>query len=411
MKLSGLYRLSPKERVKAIEQALPHLPQLSDCMLEETIGDAMIENYIGQYALPLGIATNFIIDGQTYAIPMAIEEPSVIAAASNGAKRIGNIETSAQPRELIGQMVFECESDSAMIVLQLEEIVPELLEQAKALSPSMVARGGGPTRIWFDCKEEFIVCYLGFNPCDAMGANVINHILEGLSPMIESHSDAIALMRILSNYQPDSVVTAICRVPIHTLHDDLEKAQLLAKRIASASRYAQLDPYRATTHNKGIVNGIDAVLLATGNDWRAVESGVHAYASRTGHYQPLTIWTVEDDYLVGKIQLPLAVATVGGTLSVHPTAQWALELLGRPTAERLSRIIAAVGLAQNFAALRAIVSEGIQKGHMGLHARQLAIQAGATEHEQRELVAKLKAAPAMSHSIAKELLEQMRATK
>ncbi|MBD3949473.1 hydroxymethylglutaryl-CoA reductase, degradative [Tuanshanicoccus lijuaniae] len=410
MELSGFYRLSREERNREIAMNLPHLPELKVCALTDATGDAMIENYVGQYALPLGIATNFTIDGEAYVIPMAIEEPSVIAAASNGAKRVGNIHTTAQPRELIGQMVFEYSGDPDGLIANLNNQCDVLLKQAKILSPSMVARGGGPTRVWFEQKGEFIVGYLGFNPCDAMGANAINHVLEGLSPMIEAQHDMLALMRILSNYQPDSLVTAKCRVPIKSLDSQLEKAQVMATRIAAASRYAQLDPYRATTNNKGIMNGIDAVLMATGNDWRAVEAGVHAFASQDGSYQPLTTWTIEEHALVGKIKLPLAVATVGGTLSVHPTAQWSLELLGNPDAETLSRIIAAVGLAQNFAALRAIVSEGIQKGHMGLHARQLAIQVGATDQEREALIAQLKAAPSMSQRVAAELLEQIRSS-
>lgn len=411
VQLKGLYRLTPKERRTVLAQALPDIDTVMDNHLTEEIADAMIENYIRLYELPLGLATNFMIDGETLAIPMAIEEPSVIAAASNGGKRLGNIETQVQPRELVGQIVLNHVTDLQHAKRLIDQHHEAILRMAREHSSSMVARGGGPTRLWTEIKENYLTCYLGFNPCDAMGANAINHVLEAISDYMEDLVQGKALMRILSNYQPESITKAISRIKIVTLAKDVNQAQDLAQRIVSASQYATLDVYRATTHNKGIMNGIDAVLMATGNDWRAVEAGVHAYASHTGRYQPLTQWKIENDELVGEICLPLAVATVGGTISVHPVAQWALDVLGRPSAECLSRIIAAVGLAQNFAALRAIVSEGIQKGHMGLHARQLAVQVGATEEETSVLIQKLKAAPSMSVTVAKALLDDIHQIK
>lgn len=408
--IKGFYRLSPEVRRQLLADQFPDVfGKEADSLLTEEIADAMIENYIHNYALPMGIAPNFQINGQIYHIPMVIEEPSVIAAASNGAKRVGNIITQSQPRELVGQIIVKEVADFTKATAKIDQAKDHLLDLAKSYSINMVKRGGGPTRIWSQTFENYFTVYLGFNPCDAMGANAINHVLEALSEEVERLVNGVALMRILSNYQPESIVTATVKIPIDTLAATAEDSQILAENLVAASEYAHLDVYRATTHNKGIMNGIDAVLMATGNDWRAVSAGVHAYASHTGHYRALTEWTLENKDLIGKIELPLAVATVGGTISVHPQAKQSLALLGNPKAQQLSEIIAAVGLAQNFAALRALVSEGIQKGHMSLHARQLAIQAGATEAEAPLLIELLKAQKeAISISVVTELLEKMR---
>lgn len=404
-KLTDFYKLTKEQRK---DQLISINSELEFVDLPETTGDAMVENFVRLYQLPMGIATNFQIDGQLFQIPMAIEEPSVIAAASNGAKRIGNIETSIDERELIGEIVFlEIENlEEAKAIL--DKANHELIELAKSHSESMVNRGGGPTRIWTEIQDQFLTLYLGFNPCEAMGANAINHVLEAISGKIEEMINGNALMRILSNYQPDSLVRAYANLQISSLAPNLEDARQLANRIAEASNYARLDVYRATTHNKGIMNGIDAVVMATGNDWRAVNAGVHAYASHSGKYLPLSHWWIDGEYLKGDIALPLPVATVGGTISVHPAAKWSLQLLGNPNVEQLARIIAAVGLAQNFAAIRAIVSEGIQKGHMGLHARQLALQAGAVENEIPLLVDAIKKQKSISISIAEQLLTEIR---
>lgn len=409
-RIEGFYRLSLQERKKIVNALLSKSNNQNE-RLDETIADSMIENYFQNYELPMGLTTNFQINGQYYHIPMVTEEPSVIAAASNGAKRLGNIITESEPRELMGQIVLH-KIKKLSIAEQIVNLQKQsLLEKAKELSKSMVKRGGGPTRIWTEIKETFLTVYIGFNPCDALGANILNHVLESMSDELEQMTNAKALMRILSNYQPDSIVKAEVSVSIATLEKDKDEAMLLAKNIELASHYAELDVYRATTHNKGIMNGIDAVVLATGNDSRATNVGVHAYAAKEGKYQPLTKWWVEGELLKGKIELPLAVATVGGTISVHPLAKQSLQLLGNPDAKELSEIMAAVGLAQNFAALRAIVSEGIQKGHMGLHARQLAIQVGAGEDETKQLVELLKRQPVMSATIAKELLSDLRKIK
>lgn len=411
VKIEKFYHLSPDERKEYLLNAIPDLQPFTDKKLAEKIADNMIENYFDSYSIPLGLATNFMINEKLYHIPMANEEPSVIAAASNGAKRVGNIKTSSQSRELIGQIVFADVEDVANKKQKIEQSATVILDKAKELSLSMVKRGGGPVRIWAETFDNFLTIYLAFNPCDAMGANIMNSVLEGIAHEIESLIRSNALLRILSNYQEESLSIAQVAIPIQSLAKDEQVAWQMAKKISQASQYAKLDVYRATTHNKGIMNGIGAVLIATGNDWRAVDACVHAFASRTGKYQSLSDWWIDETHLKGKIALPLPVATVGGTISVHPDAQRSLQILGNPTARELGEILAAVGLAQNFAAIRAIVTEGIQKGHMALHARQLAVQLGASDEESKVLIQQLKERGSITLSVAQELLDNIRSKK
>lgn len=403
--IKAFYQLSLAER----QQLLSEMYGVTNmtASLNTTVANAMVENYFSNYELPMGIATNFSINGQCLHIPMVTEEPSVIAAASNGAKRVGNIITTIDERELIGQIVFDCHDypESAQI---LETAKDYLFQEAQRLSKRMIERGGGPTRIWLNSFDDFVTLYIGYNPCEAMGANAINTLLEALSALIEAQYHIVAFMKILSNYQPESLAKARVAINIDMLASDSVMAHKIATKIAQASRYAHQDVYRAVTHNKGIMNGVDAVLIATGNDWRAVNASVHAFASRLGQYQPLTKWWIEQEQLIGEISLPLLVATVGGTLAVHSQAQLSLKMLNNPTADELAQIIASVGLAQNFSALRAIVTDGIQKGHMGLHARQLALQVGAVGDEVEKVVTLLKKAPAISQSVAQEILEKLR---
>lgn len=387
---------------------------LGNVQLPDVIANQMIENYLFNYQLPLGVAVNFIINDLPYSVPMVIEEPSVIAAASNGAKKLGNIQSVMEKRHVIGQVVLaqvENPGEVEQIIVNHEN---ELLDVARAASQNMVKRGGGPRKLWtkvFTTKEtNFVTVYLSFDPCEAMGANALNTVLEAITPVIERITDQVGLMSILSNYATEAVVKARCEVPIISLHADVIEAETIARQITLASDYAKIDPFRATTHNKGIMNGIDAVLIATGNDWRAVEAGVHAYASRTGQYQSLTNWFInqETNELVGEIELPLQLATVGGTISVHPTAQWALDLMHQPTANELAEVVAAVGLAQNFAAIRALVTDGIQKGHMALQARSLALQVGAELSEIDEVVQELRKIGTMNSTNAKGILDKLR---
>lgn len=405
-------RLSIEERREML-QAMKHYSVFPPVLSNE-IADQMIENFTCNYQLPLGIAGDFVINDKDYLVPMVTEEPSVIAAAQAGARRIGNIVVSLDRKELIGQVVLsdvESLRDALEIINTHED---ELLELAKNFSPSMVKRGGGPVKIWADTKHDsigdFLVVYVSFDAQDAMGANALNTILEGISPRIQQLVQGSSLMSILSNYTEESVVKGRVEIPLIQLHRNQKRALGIARQIEKASRFSCLDVYRATTHNKGIMNGIDAVVVATGNDWRAVEAGAHAYASRSGNYQPLTLWQVSDDekFLIGTIELPINVGTVGGTLAVHPVAQWSLELLGNPNSQELAEIIAAVGLAQNFSAVRALVTDGIQKGHMSLQARSLSLQAGATVEEVPRLVRRLRQEPQMNQESARRLLEEIR---
>ncbi|MDO4775683.1 MAG: hydroxymethylglutaryl-CoA reductase, degradative [Aerococcaceae bacterium] len=395
------YRKSQAERLAVVQDYLSmnQTPHLTD-----EIANQMIENYIYNYELPLGVATNFCINGKQYVVPMATEEPSVIAAASNGAKRLGNITAVTAKRELIGQIVLLASGKQREVVDALAESHDDLLQVARETIPNMVKRGGGPTRLWTQVHEEFVTLYLALNPCDAMGANVMNTVLETLSPQVQTITGCDAILNILSNYTTEAITTATVSIPLDKIGHET------AQRIALASRYAQLDVYRAATHNKGIMNGIDAVVVATGNDWRAVEASVHAYASRNGQHKGLAQWHIDEmnQTLEGELSLPLPIATVGGTLSVHPTAKQSLALLQCESATELANILAAVGLAQNFAALRALVTDGIQKGHMSLQARSLALQVGATIDEVPQLVAKLKQQPRMDSQIARELLAELR---
>lgn len=411
---SGFYKHSISKRLELMESWLGLSINSADTMLPEAYANQMIENYLFNYHLPLGVAVNLKVNNAKYVVPMAIEEPSVIAAASFGAKLLGNIQAETKERLLIGQIIMTVQQPMAEIQQIIKENKAKLLDIASQASASMVRRGGGPRDIWVEEKEHpnrnYISIYLSLDPCDAMGANVINTVLEALSPTMESIIEGEVLMSILSNYQPQAVTMASAKIPFVHLSNDKDEAISLAERLEMASDYAWLDPYRATTHNKGIMNGIDAVVIATGNDWRAIEAGAHAYAVKDGQYRSLTKWQVnyEDEMLEGSIEIPLQVATVGGTLSSHPTAKLALQMLNITSAKVLSNVIASVGLVQNFAAMRALVSEGIQKGHMRMQARALAMQVGATIKEIPAVVTQLSEAGQMNRDTARKILDEIR---
>ncbi|QIL45749.1 hydroxymethylglutaryl-CoA reductase, degradative [Vagococcus coleopterorum] len=386
--------------------------------LKDDVANSLIENQVTQFPLPYGVALNFIVDGQDVIVPMVTEEPSVIAAASNGAKfmrKQGGFTTTVSERLLIGQIILTDVTDFEAATLFINEKEKEIFAAAEAAHPSIVKRGGGLKRIHIrqipneDGNIEFLTIHLLVDVKDAMGANIVNTILEGTSPLLESWLGATSLMSILSNFNDQSLVTSHCRV--HP--DDLATANLtgleVAKKMVAATRYAHLDPYRAATHNKGIMNGIDAVLLATGNDWRAVEAGAHAYASRDGHYRSLTNWTLTNDgFLQGELTMPMPIGSVGGAISVLPLAKISQELTKTNSAEDLAKVIVSAGLAQNFSAVKALVSDGIQKGHMSLHAKSLAIHAGATGEEIDQVTALLKEQPTMSSKVAEALLATVR---
>lgn len=381
-------------------------------VLENETANLMIENYIQNYQIPLGIAMNFEINNEKILIPMAIEEPSVVAAASNGAKILGNIKTEMIEKAVIGQIVLYDVKNVKLSLERLKQHQQEFIEMAKEKSQNMIKRGGGPKKIWFEGfeSEKFVTLYLSVDTCDAMGANTINTILEHISQRVCEIAGADYILRIISNNATESIVSAKASIPILRLNKDVEVAKVIAKKIELATKYASLDPYRASTHNKGIMNGVDAVVLATGNDWRAVEAAAHTYAARSGQYKSLTSWIYDEDKeeLVGEIEMPLPVATLGGTISIHQIANWSLNLMNNPSSKKLASIIAAVGLAQNFSAVKAIVTEGIQKGHMSLHAKTLAKQAGANENEIDEVVEKLKSKGKINIEEAKLILDNLR---
>ena len=395
--------------------------------LPTEIANNMIENALSTYGLPYGLALNFLINDQEIQIPMVTEEPSVIAAASNGGKIIqqaGGFKSQVNQRLMTGQIAFTGLEDDAQ-ALRFEgyvtEFVDDLLAVANAAYPSIVGRGGGARSIRSryypatDSSAAFFIVYLTIDTQEAMGANMMNTMLEALKAHILGQVDFIAnidgLMAILSNYAVEATATATCEITAHLLDKGPISGVEVASKIALASQLAQVDVYRATTHNKGIMNGVDAFVLATGNDWRAIEAGVHAYAARDGQYRGLAKWTYDSDreILSGELTLPLALGAVGGSIGIHPTVQVTKSILGQSDAKHLMEIAVSLGLAQNFAAVRALVTEGIQAGHMQLQAKSLAIQAGADgDQEINAVVTALENADHKNLAAAKEILEKLR---
>ena len=387
------YELNPAERLARLveENALPAevlgaLSGKDGLNLQQA--DHMIENVVGTYTLPLGIARNFLVNGREVPVPMVIEEPSVVAAASFMAKLAragGGFVASATAPEMIGQMQLLDVPDLEKAKKDLEEARADLLEEADGIDPLLRKLGGGARDLQIRVIKEspigqFLVLHLVMDVRDAMGANTVNTALERLSPRVEHITGGRVLLRILSNLADRRLVRTQCTIPVKALAFGDYSAEEVRDRIIEAWAFAEADPYRATTHNKGIMNGVDAVVIATGNDWRAVEAGAHAYAARSGRYTSLSSWKkVEDGSLEGSLEMPMAVGTVGGATRVHPGAAAALKLMNIKTASELAEIIVSVGLAQNLGALRALATEGIQRGHMSLHARQIAAAAGAPE--------------------------------
>lgn len=350
-------------------------------------GVHMIENVAGIYGLPLGIATNFKVNGRDVLVPMVIEEPSVVAGASLAAKlaRAGDgFSASTDSPVMIGQLQVVDLDDLEVARAQILEEKEPLLALAHAVDPVLVRLGGGARDLEVRLLPEtaagpMLIVHLLYDVRDAMGANAINTACERLAPEIERLTGGKVFLRILSNLADQRLARAEVSIPESALAFNDFTGEAVAAGIEKAWAFAAADPYRATTHNKGIMNGIDAVVIATGNDWRAIEAGAHAYAARNGRYTSLSTWQRDSQgHLNGKLELPLALGIVGGATRVHPTAQVALKILGVQTARELAEIVASVGLAQNLAAIRALATEGIQKGHMDLHARQVAMAAGAT---------------------------------
>jgi len=385
------YELNPSERLACLadEQRLSQkeLEALSGtASLNVGQADHMIENVIGTYALPLAVAQHFLINGREVAVPMVIEEPSVVAAASFMARLAragGGFIASATSPEMIGQMQILDVPDLEQAKKALETERQALMQEADRVDPLLLKLGGGARDIQVRLTQEspigpFLVLHLIMDVRDAMGANTINTALEHLAPQVERITGGRVLLRILSNLADRRLARAQCSIPLEALAFNDFSGEEVRDRIIEAWAFAETDPYRAATHNKGIMNGVDAVVIATGNDWRAVEAGAHAYAARSGRYTSLSTWCkAENGDLAGSLEMPMAVGIVGGATHVHPSASAALKLLGVKTAAELAEVIVSVGLAQNLGALRALATEGIQRGHMALHARQVAVAAGA----------------------------------
>ncbi len=377
----------------------------------------MIENGIGTHTLPLGIAVNFLINGRDYLIPMAIEEPSVIAAVSYAAKLIragGGFHTEATEPIMIGQIQVLDVPDMDVAIAAIEAEKAHLMAIANEMSPSIVKRGGGARDIEIrpfaaSPVGPMLIIHLLYDTRDAMGANAINTCVEAMAPLVEELTGGRTNLRILSNLTDLRLATARCTVPAEQLTDKYgQPGALVARLIEEANAFALVDPYRAATHNKGIMNGIDAVCIATGNDWRAIEAGAHAFAARHGSYAALTDWHVDENGdLYGAITLPMAVGIVGGATKAHPTAAVAMKILGVESAVELAQIMAAVGLAQNLAAIRALATTGIQEGHMRMHARQVALAAGADNGQVQQVADQLIREGSIREVRAREILAEL----
>jgi hydroxymethylglutaryl-CoA reductase len=411
-RIPGFYRLSPRERLQIVEKFADLSREETEVLLRSTgsltleLADRMIENVVGAFPVPLGIAVNFLINGRDYLIPMAIEEPSVVAAASNGARMArekGGFFTCSTESIMIGQVqvvdVPRPDEAKMAILAAKEEILSKANEghrttNAKDLDVKVIKARSGPmviTELHVDCK-------------DAMGSNVVDSMAEAVAPLIERITGGRVYLRIVSNLATKRLAKAWTTVPKEAVG-----GEEVVDGIVEACAFAAADPYRAATHNKGIMNGITAVVLATGNDVRAVEAGAHAYAALSGQYRPLSTWNkTKSGDLYGEIELPLAVGIIGGATKAHPVARIALKILGVKSARELAEVTAAVGLAQNLAALRALAHEGIQRGHMKLHARNLAMSVGATGELVDIIVQRMIEERNIKMSRAKELLEELK---
>ncbi len=384
-RLPGFHRLSRDQRVGlladtvGLSEAERRLLECAESLDLDT-ADTMIENAVGVFGLPLGVAANFLINGRDYLVPMVTEEPSVVAAASNAARLVregGGFTAGADEPLMIGQLQIIDVPDLATAVARLRAESPRLLEMARRLQPRMVARGGGAREIEVDAVADgSLAVHVIADVGDAMGANAINTLMEGLACEVVGITGGSINLRILSNLSDRRLARAKAVIPVDLLAAAGMSGETVARRIASASSFAAASPHRAATHNKGVMNGIDSVAIATGNDWRAIEAGAHAYAARGGQYGPLALWKVEGGALEGFVELPLAVGTVGDRIRINRRAQLALRVLGIESARELAAVMAAVGLGQNFAALRALATEGIQRGHMELHDRGAALPRG-----------------------------------
>lgn len=416
-RLPGFYELSLAERLEKLAKAAD-LDAETRAALEGRQGlslqqaNHMIENVVGIFGLPLGIATNFLINGRDVLVPMAIEEPSVVAGASYMAKLArngGGFHAQTSEPEMIAQIQVLDVPDMAAARERLLDDKMEALAIVDRVDPLIVQLGGGGRDLEVRILEDssvgpMLIVHVIIDTRDAMGANTVNTAAERLTPWVEQVTGGRVHLRILTNLADRRLARARTTIPLQDLAFESFEAERVRKGILEAAAFATVDPYRAATHNKGIMNGIDAVLIATGNDWRAVEAGAHAYAARCGRYTSLSRWWVgEEGDLEGELELPLAVGTVGGATRVHPAARAGLRLMGVEDGRQLAEIVVCVGLAQNLAALRALATEGIQRGHMRLHARQIALAAGA----QGDMVDRVAAKLISENNIGLELAQSL----
>ncbi|NTW01229.1 MAG: hydroxymethylglutaryl-CoA reductase, degradative [Oscillochloris sp.] len=421
-RLQGFYQLNPFERLQMVKS----FDGLVDEDLKALHGghgvlsieraDKMIENVVGTYNLPLGIATNFRINGHDYLIPMVVEEPSIVAGASYAARMArasGGFTADTTEPLMVGQVQLVRVAAPQSVRHDILARKQEILRLANAQSRSLVTLGGGARDIEVHLfptspMGPMLVVHLVVDCRDAMGANAINSMCEAIAPLLEKISGGRAYLRILSNLSDRRLARARCVVPVSALERDGLSGEEVAEGIMWAYAFAAVDPYRATTHNKGILNGIDPVIVATGNDWRAIEAGAHAYAARSGKYTSLSTWERDrEGNLIGTLEMPMAVGIVGGATKVHPAAQAALKLLHVTSANELSQICVCAGLASNLAAMRALATEGIQQGHMGLHARQIAMAAGAHGHLVDEIARRMVEERNIKPARAEELMVEL----
>ncbi|MBH23283.1 MAG: hydroxymethylglutaryl-CoA reductase, degradative [Myxococcales bacterium] len=403
-RLPGYFRLTISERVETLVAQGRLTEEDAELLASEfaglplTTADNMIENVIGVYGLPIGLGLNFVINDRDTIVPMVVEEPSIVAAVSHTARLVrdaGGFRVDADPPIMIGQVqILDC-PDPEVARETLLAHRDAILDLANSLQPNMVARGGGAKEIEARVlgtngasAVTMVVLHLLVDTCDAMGANLINTMAEGVAPLVERLTGGRVHLRILSNLADQRLVRARCDIPVALLNWKGFPGSEVARGIAEASLFAEVDPYRAATHNKGVMNGIDAVAIASGNDWRAIEAGAHAYCCRSGRYRPMSTWHLDEEegVLRGRLEIPIQVGTVGGPIRLHPTLKVLYKVFGIDDASELARIMGAVGLAQNLAALKALATEGIQSGHMALHARTVAATAGA-EGDEIERVA------------------------
>ncbi|MCB9533090.1 MAG: hydroxymethylglutaryl-CoA reductase, degradative [Myxococcales bacterium] len=421
-RIAGFYRLDRAARLSALVEAgflsgdqAAALAATGSALPFET-ADQLIENVVGCFELPIGIGLNFVVNGRDYVVPMVVEEPSIVAAVSHAAcivRGAGGFSAEADAPVMTGQVQVVGVEDVTKARAALFEAAPRLVAAANAAEPGMARRGGGATGIDVRVLEgtsrysQMLVVHLHVDARDAMGANLVNTMCEAIAPLVEELTGGRVYLRILTNLTDRRRVRARCSIPTDALAWQGFSGAEVAEGVAQASAFAEADPYRAATHNKGVMNGIDAAAVAVGQDWRAIEAGAHAYAARDGVYGPMATWRVDGGHLVGEIDIPMALGIVGGPTRVHPTVQVLLSMLGVESAAELACVFASVGLAQNLAALKALASTGIQRGHMALHARSVAATAGATGAVAERIAARLIEEGRIKVDRARELLAEL----